>query len=173
MKADAISKFLSRITLLGAIVLISACSNNEIGFIDTIKILQESDHGKTAVNRMDTFQNSAVKQLEAMEAERVKAEKAKDTEKMNRINMEMQAYAYELQNKLQAEQELVFNKVSEELNKTVDAYRKEHKLSVVLNASDAISYDESADVTQEIMDAFNALTLEFGDLPNIAPSAPK
>lgn len=138
-----------------------AYAKSDIGFIDTVRILQESKPGMEGIARLEKLQADAVKQLEALEAKRSAAEKKKDTKMVESIATEMQAIAYELQNKLQSEQEIVFALITQELTNIVEQYRKDMKLTVIFNHSDVISFDPKADITQKVMKEFNKKKLNF------------
>lgn len=159
MKKHILSVFLS-LTILG-FVFSDAYAKSEIGFIDTVKILQESKPGKDGIARLETLQSTAIKKLEVLEKKRSNAEKKKDTELVERVSTEMQAIAYDLQNKLQGEQEAVFALITQELTAIVEEYRKNNGLTVIFNHSDVISFDPKADITAGIMKEFNKKKIDF------------
>ncbi len=159
MKKQILAIFLS-VSLLG-FAFGDAHAKSEIGFIDTVKILQESKLGKEGIARLETLQTGAVKQLEALEKKRAAADKKKDAELVESLSTEMQAIAYELQNKLQSQQELIFGLITQELTKIVEKYRNDNGLTVIFNHSDVISFDPKADITAGIMKEFNKAKLDF------------
>lgn len=162
MKKQILALFIG-LTILGFNIN-EAHAKSEIGFIDTVKILQESKPGKKGISRLETLQATAVKQLEALEKKRSDAETKKDAELTERIASEMQAIAYDLQNKMQAEQEAIFSLITDELTKIVNKYRKDNDLTVIFNHSDVISFDPEADITSDIIKEFNKKTLNFDSL---------
>ncbi len=132
-----------------------------IGFIDTIKILQESKHGIAAIKKLETTQAKSITQLEELTKQREEAEKAKDTEKVELLTSEMQAIAYSAQNELQAMQESIFGVISVELEAIVKEYRAKKGLTVIFNHTDVIAFDPAADITDDIMLEFNKKVLDF------------
>lgn len=138
-----------------------AHAKSEIGFIDTVKILQESKPGAKGIARLEALQASTIKKLEALEKKRSDAEKKKDADLVQSVTSEMQAVAYEAQNKLQVEQEAVFSLITNELTTIVNKYRKDNNLTVIFNHSDVISFDPKADITLDIMKEFNKKKLNF------------
>lgn len=107
------------------------------------------------------MQNEGIKQLEGLEAKRKSAEEKKDDKLLQNIESEMQATAYELQTKIQNQQEILFNSVSEKLMQTIDTYRKSHDIDLILQASDAASYDPKIDITGAIMQEFNKAAFDI------------
>ncbi len=138
-----------------------AKAQSNIGFIDTVKILQESEPGKVAIKRLETIQNEGIAKLESLEKTRVEAEKAEKKEDLERITNEMQAIAYTMQNQLQQEQELIFGMITQELETIVKKYREDKGLAVVFNHTDVITFDPKADITNDIMTIFNKVKMDF------------
>jgi len=171
MKKQILSMFLS----LAVLVFVSsdAYGKSEIGFIDTVRILQESKPGKEGIARLEALQSTAVKKLEKLEKKRSAAEEKKDTERVERVSAEMQAIAYDLQSQLQEEQEAVFAIITQELTTIVEEYRKNNNLTVIFNHSDVISFDPKADITQGIMKEFNKKKIDFSAAINAKQKAEK
>ena len=165
MKKQAIAAVLS----ITALILVSCTTppKSEIGFIDTVKILQESKLGQEGMARLEVLQSGAIKQLEGLEKKRSAAEKAKKTELATQISAEMQAVAYELQNTLQQKQEAIFTLITQELTIIVEEYREANGLTVIFNHSDVISFDPKADITSSIMEIFNTKIINFDTPANV------
>lgn len=132
-----------------------------IAIVDTNVIFEKSDHGQKIIQYFETMQNDGIKQLEGLESKRKSAEEKKDDKLLQNIESEMQATAYELQTKIQNQQEILFNSVSEKLMQTIDTYRKNHDIDLILQASDAASYDPKIDITSAIMQEFNKVAFDI------------
>lgn len=132
-----------------------------IAVVDTNIIFEKSDHGQKIIQYFETMQNDGIKQLEGLEKKRKSAEEKKDDKLLQNIESEMQATAYELQTKIQNQQETLFTSVSEKLMQTIDAYRKSHDIDVILQASDTASYDPKVDITNAIMQEFNKVAFDI------------
>lgn len=132
-----------------------------VAIVDTNIIFEKSVHGQNIINYFEKLQNDGVKQLDALEAKRKKAEEKKDEKLLQNIESEMQATAYELQTKIQNQQDILFNSVSEKLMQSIDTYRKNHNIDVVLQASDTASYNPDIDITNDIMQEFNKAAFDI------------
>ena len=136
-------------------------SAQTFAIVDTNTIFEKSEHGKTIINYFEKLQNEGIKQLEGLETKRKTAEEKKDDKLLQNIESEMQATSYELQTKIQSQQEILFNSVSEKLMQTIDAYRKSHGIDLILHTSEAASYDPKIDVTNDIMKEFNKVAFDI------------
>lgn len=136
-------------------------SAQSLAIVDTNIIFEKSDHGKTIIDYFEKLQNDGIKQLEGLEAKRKAAEEKKDDKQLQNIESEMQATAFELQTKIQSQQEILFNSISEKLMQTIDAYRKSHEIDLILHTSEAASYDPKIDVTNDIMKEFNNVAFDI------------
>lgn len=134
----------------------------EIAVVDTNKIFEESKPGKEVVEYLNSIQKDMIKKLETIEEKRKKVENDESKKDLlANIEKEMQATAYEAQTKIQATQESVFAIISSKLIETIEKYRKENKITVILHATDTISFDNKIDVTDKIMQEFNKVQIDF------------
>lgn len=132
-----------------------------IAIVDTNIIFEKSVHGQAIIKYFEKMQNDGIKQLDALEAKRKQAEEKKDDKLLQNIESEMQATAYELQTKIQSQQDVLFNSVSEKLMQSIDTYRKNHNIDIVLQAADAASYNPDIDITNDIMQEFNKVAFDI------------
>lgn len=156
-------KFLSVfcISLLTAACLSHTAFAQSLAVIDTNIIFEQSEHGKAIIQYFEGLQNEGIKKLEAIEEKRKKAEKQKDEKLLKNLESEMQATAYELQNQMQKEQEILFAAISDKLTKTIDDFRKNNKIDVILHSAETASYNPDIDVTQKIMQEFNKIKFDI------------
>lgn len=132
-----------------------------VAVVDTNIIFEKSAHGQNIIKYFEKMQNDGIKQLDELEAKRKKAEEKKDEKLLQNIESEMQATAYELQTKIQNQQDILFNSVSEKLMQTIDTYRKNHNIDVILQATDTASYNPDIDITNDIMQEFNKVAFDI------------
>lgn len=149
------------LSLLAAFGLSTPVLAQSLAVVDTNIIFEQSEHGKAIIAYFEKTQNEGIKQLESIEEKRKAAEEKKDEKLLQNIESEMQATAYELQTKLQNEQEILFTAISDKLTKTIDEYRKNNNIGIILHASEAASYSPEVDVTQEIMKEFNKVKFDI------------
>ncbi|UIJ38043.1 OmpH family outer membrane protein [Desulfobaculum bizertense] len=74
----------------------------------------------------------------------------------------MRDEAMKLQQKMTGEQQRLVTILDKELKSALDAYRAEKGLSVIMNRQQAVSFDESSDVTKDIIAAMNARKIDLG-----------
>ncbi len=141
--------------LLLSVLLTGQSFASDIGFIDTVKIFQESKHGKNVIKTLEELNKNSAAQIEALIKQKDEAEKANDQEKVNKLNDEINALAYILQTEFQQKQEAYFAIISTELSNLVNEYRAKKNLAVIFNHSDVITFDPAADITNDIMQEFN------------------
>lgn len=149
------------IALLPATFLPHNARAQSLAVVDTNIIFEQSEHGKAVIAYFEKIQNEGIKQLESIEEKRKKAEEKKDEKLLQNIESEMQATAYELQTKLQNEQERLFTVISDKLTQTIETYRKDHNIDVILHAAETASYDPKIDVTQKVMKEFNKIKFDI------------
>lgn len=139
----------------------SAALAGPIAVVDTNSIFEKSVHGQAVINYFEKLQNDGIKQLDGLETKRKQAEEKKDEKLLQNIESEMQATAYELQTKIQNQQDTLFNSISEKLMQTIDTYRKNHNIDVVLQATDTARYNPEIYITNDIMQEFNKVEFDI------------
>lgn len=157
---------MKKLLLTCAIILSTAFFQNTalagpIAIVDTNIIFEKSVHGQNIIKYFEKLQNDGIKQLDELEAKRKKAEEKKDEKLLQNLESEMQATAYELQTKIQNQQDILFNSISEKLMQSIDTYRKNHNIDVILQATDTASYNPDIDITNDIMQEFNKVEFDI------------
>lgn len=160
---------LSVIMVLSAILVLGGCNATEktgpkVAVVDAGKVFQESAPGKAGVAYLEKISAAAQEEFKALQAD---AEKDKSQETM----MKMQRSLGEIQQRMNAEQQMVIGKLNESFRKELDAYREAKKLDVILPAEQAMSFAASTDITVDIITAMNKVTISYE--PEKAPEAPK
>lgn len=153
--------FIACTVILSLVFFHSAALAGPIAVVDTNSIFEKSVHGQAVINYFEKLQNDGIKQLDGLETKRKQAEEKKDEKLLQNIESEMQATAYELQTKIQNQQDTLFNSISEKLMQTIDIYRKNHNIDVVLQATDTASYNPEIDITNDIMQEFNKVEFDI------------
>lgn len=148
-------------SLLAALLLQAPAFAQSLAVVDTNKIFEQSEHGKKIIAYFEEAQNAGIKKLEALEAKRKEAESKKDEKAVQNLEQEVQAIAYDLQTKLQADQEILFTAVSEKLNQSIEEYRKSKKIDVILHSAETAAYNPEIDVTEDIIKEFNKIKFDI------------
>jgi len=68
-----------------------------------------------------------------------------------------------------AEQQRVVGLLQDQFNKVLEKYRKDNKVDVILAKDVVLSYDESSDITNKVIEEINKITIDL----NAKPEAPK
>ena len=141
-----------------------------VGIVQTVQVYEQSKLAKLATERLEKLQSEAMARLEAMQKEMSAAEEAKDDVKKQRIQVEMQQQLYTMQAALEAEQQKVLQTLQGVMQKVIGACRAEKGMTVVLEAGSALSYDQAADITSEIVTRLDQEKVDFGPLPSLEPA---
>lgn len=149
------------ITLLSVIFLSNNAQAQSLAVVNTDIIFEQSEHGKALIAYFENAQKEGIKQLESIEEKRKKAEEKKDEKLLQAIETEMQTTAYELQDKLQTEQEYLFTAILDKLKQTIETYRKNNNIDVILHTAETASYNPEIDITQNIMKEFNKVKFDI------------
>ena len=67
----------------------------------------------------------------------------------------------ELQQRYNAEQQMVLTRLNTMATETVDEYRKQHNLEVIIRSDQAFSYDPAVDITEAIIKMMDGKQISF------------
>ncbi len=144
-----------------------------IGIVNTAQLYEKSDGAKKGMERLEKVQADAIARLETMQAELAAAQEAKDEAKVKELEASLQENLYKMQAVLTAEQEKVVGVLQKVMDEVMQAYRQEKGLTAILAHETVLTFDSAADVTEDIIKALNAKTIDFGAVPTFdaAPAA--
>ncbi len=137
------------------------------GVVNMTKLYTDSKAGKDAMAWLDSLQKDAFAKMEAMQADLTKAQEAKDQATADRLQVEVQALAYALQNTLTKEQERVVGIVTSSLTEILEKYRADNGLAAVFSAESLQVFDPKLDITNAVMAVYDKKTLDFGQKPSL------
>lgn len=152
-------KFL--LPLLALCLLQGACQQdqksvqNEIAVVDLGRVITDSEPGKAAQAFVADLQKSYNDQLVAAQG------KLQKDPKDEKALQEFQVLFGSLQQRFQQEEAAATNTLLERLIKTVAEVRDQKGYKVVLRSEAVVAQDKGLDVTSEVMDAFNKVTIDF------------
>lgn len=157
---------LSALVLL-ALVVLAGCngtgkSEPKVAVVDAAKVFQESAPGKAGLAYLETVSAAAQEEFKSLQTE---AGDDKSQESM----MKMQRALGQIQQRMNAEQQMVIGKLNSAFQDALAAYRAEKKLDVIIASEQALSFGPEADVTKDIIAAMDKMTLSFE--PEKAPEA--
>jgi outer membrane protein len=143
----------------------------KLGYVDVQKVLVQSDAGKEAKeqlaargNKYETEKNSREEELKKLKGELEKqsvllsetARSAKEKDYQQKLK-EYQRFLKDAQDDLQAKNDELTNRIVEEIVKVIQDYGKKSGYMFVFVKNDSMIYaDEKADLTEEVLKAFNA-----------------
>ena len=147
--------------LLALCLLQGACQQdqksvqNEIAVVDLGRVISDSEPGKAAQAFVADLQKSYNDKLVAAQG------KLQKDPKDEKALQEFQALFGDLQQRFQQEEAAATNTLLERLIKTVSEVRSQKGYKVIVRSEAVIAQDKGLDVTSEVMDAFNKVTIDF------------
>jgi len=159
-------KKLCALLLLAALVsVLAACNNsNKIVVVDGAKVFRESKPGQEAMAYLRT--KSTDLQAEAKAAqEKVQAKQSQENAAA------FQEAVTKYQTTMGAEQQRVVGLLQDQFNKILEKYRKDNKVDVILAKDVVLSYDESSDITNKVIEEINKTTIDLNAKPEAKPEA--
>jgi len=167
MKKLIIAAFL----LLSLPLAAAAADGSRIGSVDVQKVLLSSDAGKEAKDqlssraaKLEADKNAKEEELKKLKAELEKqgsvlsesARANKERDYQQRLK-DYQRFLKDAQEELQAKNDELTGKLVEEIVKVTQDYGRKNGYTVILIKNETMVYlDEKADVTDEVLKAFNA-----------------
>ncbi len=147
--------------LLALCLLQGACQQdqksvqNEIAVVDLGRVISDSEPGKAAQAFVADLQKSYNDQLVAAQG------KLQENAKDEKALQDFQVLFGSLQQRFQQEEAAATNTLLEKLIKTVADVRQQKGYKVIVRSEAVIAQDKGLDVTNEVMDAFNKVTIDF------------
>lgn len=159
-------KKLSALLLLVVLAsVLAACnnSNNKIVVVDGAKVFRESKPGQEAMaylrNKSTELQAEAKAAQEKVQAKQTQENAAAFQEAVTKY-----------QTTMGTEQQRVVGLLQDQFNKILEKYRKDNKVDVILAKDVVLSYDESADITNKVIEEINKITIDLNAKPEAKPA---
>lgn len=142
----------------------SAVSGPKVAFVNANKVFKECKAGAAGVEYLkkssEKYQSSFKEMQAEMTQNRTKANTAK-----------FQKAISEYQTKMGAEQNRIITVINSAFSKALDNYRQEKGLDVILSVESALSYDKSADVSDDIVAAMDKMDIKI--IPDVETAPEK
>ncbi len=155
LKAKILLPLLALCFLQGACQQDQKSVQNEIAVVDLGRIISDSEPGKAAQAYVADLQKSYNDQLVAAQG------KLQENSKDEKALQEFQVLFGNLQQRFQQEEAAATNTLLEKLIQTVADVRQQKGYKVIVRSEAVIAQDKGLDVTGEVMDAFNKVTIDF------------
>ncbi len=139
-------------------LMLSACNEKgqSVAVVNAAQVYTECESGKQAreyLEKITTDMQNDLLELQAAAANAPAATRQSAIEKL-------QTTSLEYQQRIRLEEQQILNKISEDYQSSVDAYRKANNIDVILRAEMIVSASEQADITQAIIAAMNKKSAE-------------
>ena len=144
----------------------TAAVKPSIAFIDQNRVFIESEPGKKGMEMLQEMSVELQERLKALQ-EASEEEGLEEEERMER-RLDFQKTVESAQAQMSVEQQRIVGILTEKFDELLAQYRQEHELTAILSTEVAVSYDPEADITDEIIAAFNA----SGVVPEAPAEAP-
>lgn len=140
-------------------------TSNKIAVVDGAKVFRESKPGQEAMAYLRD--KSTELQAEAKAAQdKVQAKQTQENAAA------FQEAVTKYQTTMGAEQQRVVGLLQDQFNKILEKYRKDNKVDVILAKDVVLSYEETADITNKIIEEINKASIDLKAQPAPAAAAP-
>lgn len=175
-------KILAGVVAVSMLTLLSGCNEEakpqkpepQFGVVQVAKVYQESQLGKQGIARVGELENKAMATLKDLQDKLEKARAEKNEAEAQRLEKDLQARVYFLQNVIKQDQEHVMNVLQTEMKKAFDQCRADRNLFGLFSDDVVPSYSPEIDMTAAVKEILDAGKTGFGDLPSLEmPSLPE
>jgi Skp family chaperone for outer membrane proteins len=152
--------FISMILALLLLCLLAACDQDKktAAVIDAEQVYKKSKLAEAGMKHLEILAGQMQAGLLQMQEELKAAPEDKELEQR------MQTRVFALQAELDKAQREVAERVNEQFDETVEAYRKQHNFEFVLPRQLVMAVRPEADITQKIIDIMDAKAVDFSDI---------
>lgn len=146
--------------LLSAAMLLAGCNQPEksapsVAVVDTARVFRDSEPGKAGVKFLESLQEKMQGELNALQ------ETLQKNPEDQAAQQKLQETYMNFQQRMGAEQQNVITLLNDATQRVLNEYRKEKNLEILLTSEAALSFDESVDVTNDIIAALNKRKVTF------------
>ncbi len=134
--------------------------------VNTEKVFSESSLAQEGFKRIQDAQLKAEAKLAEME-KAIDASDASEEAKMLRKQLELQGVVATLQAILDENQKEVVTIIENSLQEAFKKVREEKNISMIFPSDTVLSYDETADITAEVLEAINSLNITLPEIPSM------
>lgn len=155
--------------LMLAAMLLAGCNQPEnsapsVAVVDTARVFRDSDPGKAGVKFLESLHEKMQGELNALQ------EAVQKNPEDQAAQQKLQETYMNFQQRMGAEQQNVITLLNDATQRTLDNYREQKKLEIILSSEAALSFGKTVDVTGEIIAELNKQKIAFKPM---APEAAK
>ncbi len=163
--------------LLPVLALTAACddkggasgTSSPVALIDQNRLYMESKSGKQGMEILQGMSSDLQSQIQGLQEEMAKEGSEQDKQERNR---RFQQTLSASQARMGAEQNRIVAILQENVEAVLNDYRKEHGIALIMPVEAALSYDKSADITDEIIAALDKREIDLSKPAEQAPAQP-
>ena len=137
-------------------------TSNKIAVVDGAKVFRESKPGQEAMAYLRDKSTELQAELKAAQ-DKVQAKQTQENAAA------FQEAVTKYQTTMGAEQQRVVGLLQDQFNKILEKYRKDNKVDVILAKDVVLSYEETSDITNKIIEEINKASIDLKAQP--APAA--
>ena len=130
-------------------------SRPAVAVVDLARVMRDSEPGKAGMKFLEGLQSEMQAKLTDIQHRLEGDAENKDLQK------DLQQAYMAAQQRMQTEQQNVANMLYDAIQRVLNAFRAEKGYAVIVSSDAAISFDASADVTKDVLEAVNRQKLEF------------
>ena len=134
---------------------VAETSSPKVVVVDPAKVFQDSKPGKDGMAYLEKVSKEVQEEFKALQ------QKAAENKDANKDVANIQAQVQVIQKRVAAEQQMVVGKLNEVFQKVLQAYRSDNNVALVLPVEQALSFDDSVNATDDIIEAMNKETVTF------------
>lgn len=144
------------LALVGCNQEMTSGSSPKVAVVDPAKVFQDSKPGKDGMAYLEKVSAEVQQEFKDLQKQAAQSKgQSKDTV------TDIQAQVANIQERVTAEQQMVVTKLNDLFQKVLEQYRKENGVAVVIPIEQALSYDESADATAEVVALMDKESVTF------------
>lgn len=143
----------------------------KIVVVDMNRIMRDSEPAKAGVKFLESLHTDMQEKINAIQERLAKKPNDESTQK------ELQSVYMTAQQRMQTEQQNVINLLNDAIQRVINQCREQNGYDIVINVEMTASYNAAVDVTAEIIEQVNKLTITFKPTveetaPAVVPDAP-
>lgn len=162
------NRFSLRLALVAALALfVVGCNGKRVAVVNTDMVYKESVFSEKGTEHLRAVSAEMQKAYEEADA---KVKNAKNKQEETAAQEAMQASLLEMQQRLNAEQQQVVAKLTDAYKQAMDICRTKGNYEIILPTDVALSYAPSADITAQVIQEMNTMSVEFTPIKPETPA---
>lgn len=157
------------ITMLFGTLILAGCNANKVAVINSARIYQESSAGKAGLAYLESVEQQVRAKAEA--AQKV----AENMPNNEALPLSLQQFFASCQEAMNSAQQEAVTSVQDLIKKSIDNYRTQKDITIIMQSEAAVSVAPTADITEGVIAEMNKASISFKPVniaDFVAPAAP-